>query len=239
MMPIVRTAMRQAALATCGLMATAALAQVPAAAPENVVSLMASATVEVAKDQMSVVFTTTREGADAGVVQSQLKQALDAALAEARKVAKPTQLEVQTGNFSLSPRYTPKGTINGWAGSTELVVEGRDMPAIAQLTGRISTMTIARVGFSLSREAREKVEADVSAQAIARYRAKAEQVAKQFGFTGFALREVQVSSNEAMPVGQPMLMRAQAAKIGDESLPVEAGKANVTASVSGSVKLTK
>ena len=64
-------------------------------------------------------------------------------------------------------------------------------------------------------------------------------MAKQFGFAGFALREVQVSSNEAMPVGQPMLMRAQAAKIGDESLPVEAGKANVTASVSGSVKLLK
>ena len=89
-MPIVRTAVRRAALAAWGLIATAAWAQVPAAAPENVVSLMASATLEVAKDQMSVVFTTTREGTDAGVVQSQLKQALEAALAEARKVVKAT-----------------------------------------------------------------------------------------------------------------------------------------------------
>lgn len=235
----VRSARTSGWLLALGLSANGALAQVPPAAPENVVSLTASATTEVAKDQMTVVFSVTREGSDAGAVQSQLKQALDAALAEARKVAKPTQLEVQTGNFSLSPRYTPKGTINGWAGSTELVVEGRDMPGIAQLTGRISTMTIARVSFSLSREAREKVEGEVSGQAIARYRAKAEQIARQFGFTGFALREVQVTSNESMPIGQPMLMRAQAAKIGDESLPVEAGKANVTASVSGSVKLLK
>lgn len=235
----VRSARTAGWLLALGLSATGALAQVPPAAPENVVSLTASATTEVAKDQMTVVFSVTREGSDAGAVQAQLKQALDLALAEARKVAKPTQLEVQTGNFSLSPRYTPKGTINGWAGSTELVVEGRDMPGIAQLTGRINTMTIARVSFSLSREAREKVESEVSGQAIARYRAKAEQIARQFGFTGFALREVQVTSNESMPIGQPMLMRAQAAKIGDESLPVEAGKANVTASVSGSVKLLK
>ena len=48
--------------------------------------------------------TTTREGQDAATVQSQLKQALDAALAEARKAARPGQVEVQTGNFSLYPR---------------------------------------------------------------------------------------------------------------------------------------
>ena len=35
------------------------------------------------------------------------------------------------------------------------VVEGRDVAGISQLTGRVSSMTIARVGFSLSREARE------------------------------------------------------------------------------------
>ncbi len=34
-------------------------------------------------------------------------------------------------------------------------------------------MTIARVGYSLSREARERLEGEVAAQAIARFRAKA------------------------------------------------------------------
>ena len=156
--------------------------------PQNVVSLSASATVEVSKDWLTVVFATTREGTDAGLVQSQLKQALDAALAEARKLAKPGQVEVQTGGFSLQPRYAPKGGINGWQGSAELIVEGRDTGAIAQLTGRVQSLSIARVGFSLSREAREKVEADVAAQAITRFRSRAEAVAKQFGFGGYVLR---------------------------------------------------
>jgi predicted secreted protein len=205
---------------------------------QNVVSLSASATVEVATDLLSVVFSTTREGSDAGTVQSQLKQALDAALAEARKVAKPGQVEVQTGNFALYPRYSPKGGINGWQGSAELIVEGRDTQAVAQLTGRITTMSIARVGFSLSREAREKVDAEVSALAINNFRARAETTSKHFGFSGYTLREVQVAGGEAG--AHTVMMRARASRVAaDEALPVEAGKASVTVMVSGSVQMTK
>ena len=116
-------------------------------------------------------------------MQNAVKQALDAALAEARKAARPGQLELQTGGFSLSPRYTnpTRGgtpTIGGWQGSAELVVEGRDMPAIASLVGRLSTMTVGRVAYSLSREQREKAEADVAAQAIARFRGRAAETAR-------------------------------------------------------------
>jgi predicted secreted protein len=206
--------------------------------PQNVVSLSASATVEVTKDLLTIVFTTTREGPDAGTVQSQLKQALDAALVEARRAARPGQLEVQTGNFSLYPRYTPKGGISGWQGNAELIVEGRDTQAVAQLAGRIQTMSIGRSGFSLSREAREKVDAEVSALAINNFRARAETTAKHFGFSGYTLREVQVSGNES---GGPMpVMRAQASRMAaDEALPIEAGRAAVTVMVSGSVQMTK
>ena len=129
--------------------------------PRGVVNISSSATLEVARDLMSVTFGTSREGADAAAVQSQLKQALDAALAEAKKAARPGQVDVQTGNFSLAPRYTNKGAVNGWQGSAELIVEGRDMQAIGQLSGRITTLTIGRVGYNLSRELREKVEGDV------------------------------------------------------------------------------
>ena len=207
--------------------------------PQNVLTLSASATTEVLRDWLVVTLSTTREGSDAATVQTGLKQALDAALAEARKAAKPGQLEVRTGGFSISPRYAPKGGISGWQGSTELVIEGRDTAAISQLAGRLPTMTVARVGFSLSREAREKVETDVAAQAIARFRALADAYAKQFGFGGYAIREVNVNSGSDGPV--PMQgMRAQAsmAMSADSALPVEAGKAAVTANVSGSVLMT-
>jgi predicted secreted protein len=214
-----------------------ALADTPP--PQNVVGLQASATREVTKDLLSVTLNTTREGTDAATVQSGLKQALDAALREAKKSAKPGEIDVSTGNFSIFPKYTNKGVISGWSGSAELVVEGKDIPGIAQLTGRITTLSIGRVQTGLSRESREKFENEVAAQAIAAYRAKAAEYAKQFGFTGFTLREVQVNANDfGGPV--PMMMKAsRGAADAAESLPVELGKGNVTVNVNGTVQLTK
>jgi predicted secreted protein len=206
--------------------------------PQGVLNLTASASVEVPRDLLQLSFSTTRDGPDAAAVQSQLKQALDAALTEARKVAKPGQVDVQTGAFSLTPRYGPKGGgITGWQGTAELVVEGRDIAAISQLAGRITTLTVGHATYSLSREAREKAEADASGQAIARYRARAAEYARQFGYAGYAIREVAVMSNDAAPPPRPMAMRAMAASTTNEDLPVEAGRTTVTVSVNGTIQM--
>ena len=222
------------------LLATlAATAQTVLPAPQNVLTLAASATTEVTRDWLGVTMSTTREGAEAAAVQAALRQALDAALVEARKAVKAGQLEVRTGGFSISPRYAPKGGISGWQGGAELVLEGRDTAAISQLVGRLATLTVARVGFSLSREAREKVETDVAAQAITRFRAIADAYAKQFGFSGYSIREVNVNASGDGPTPMPM-MRSQMAgpALSEASLPVEAGRANVTATVNGSVQMS-
>lgn len=233
-----------AASAACVLFATSVLAAVHAQTPppDGVLGLSASASVEVVKDVLSVTFSTAREGSDASAVQAQLKQSLDAALAEARKAARPGQVEVQTGNFSLYPRYAPstssgRSTINGWQGSAELIVEGRDMTAIGQLTARITTMTIAQVGFRLSREASQRVEAEIVADAIAAFRAKAASYARSFGYGAYSVREVTVSTNEPQPVPQPRLRMQASASPMAEALPVEAGKAVVTANVNGTVQM--
>ena len=229
---------RLLAAATLVLAGTAALADT-LPPPQGVVSLTSSATVEVTKDLLTISLATTKEGQDPAGVQSQLKQALDAALAEAKKSVKPGQLDVQTGNFSLQPRYTNKGVINGWLGTAELVVEGRDMPAIGQLTGRITTLTIAGLSYNISRELREKTEGEVAAQAIARYRAKAADYAKQFGYAGYAVREINVQSNDVGPI-RPMATYARAKAMsvsGDEALAVEPGKGSVTVTVNGTVQM--
>lgn len=208
----------------------------------DALNLSATATQEVSRDVLSLVFSTTKEGSDAAAVQNALKQALDAALAEARKAAKPGLVEVQTGNFSLYPRYAPKGGgINGWAGSAELLVEGKDATAIAQLSGRIATLSIARVGWGLSREAREKVEAEVAAQAISRFKARASEYARLFGYSSYGIGEVSVNSQDggAMPLAAAPAMRYKSAALVEEALPVEAGKATVSVNVSGVVQMTR
>ena len=133
---------RRISLATACVSALAGLASVPAMAeisrPENQVSLSASATREVPRDVLTITLATTRDGSDSATVQGQLKQTLDAALAEARKSAQPGALEVRTGSFGLYPRYSSNGRINGWQGSAELILEGKDMPRVAQVAGKLT-----------------------------------------------------------------------------------------------------
>ncbi|MBI5277036.1 MAG: SIMPL domain-containing protein [Burkholderiales bacterium] len=215
--------------------ATAAFAQTPP--PQNVLQLSANGTVEVTQDLLVLQLSTTKEGQDAAQVQAQLKSALEAALAEAKKNAAPGQLDVRTGNFALYPRHNRDGRIASWQGTAELVLEGRDFGRISQTAGKIATMTVSGSSFGLSREQRAKVETEAQDIAISRFRAKAAELTKGFGFTGYTLREVSVQANEPGFV-RPMMARAAAAEMPAASqVPVEAGKAAVTVTVSGSVQL--
>jgi predicted secreted protein len=207
---------------------------------ENVVSFSTSANLEVTKDLLSVTLQVVRDGTDAATVQSGLKQVLDAALADAKKSAVPGQMEVRTGNFSLNPRYGRDGKINGWQGQAELVLEGKDLPRVAQTAGRLNGMNVVNVSQSLSRELTEKHDAQVTADAIQKFRVRAAELAKQFGFAGYTLREVNVQSVEQVNPPRPMYrMNAEAAAMSSAPVPVEAGRGTLTSTVSGSVVLTK
>jgi predicted secreted protein len=209
--------------------------------PEGVVTLASSATVQVPNDWIAVQFSTSKEGTDANAVQAALKDALGAALAQARMVARPDgHVEVQGGGFSLQPRFNSKGVVNGWSGTTSLVVQGRDMGTIAELAGKVQSMTVGSLDYSVSREARERVEGELAAQAIARFRAKAADYAKAFGYGSFAIREVNVNVDNNQPP-RPYAMKAMARGVSADSapMPVEAGSGTVTANVNGSVQLSK
>lgn len=221
----------------------AAVLQAPARAqmmppPQNVVQLAASGTLEVAQDLLTLSMSTTRDGPDAATVQNQLKLALDTALAEAKKAAQPGAMDVRTGNFTLGPRYSRDGKINGWQGTAELVLEGRDFARISTTAGKIQTLTMGGVSFGLSREQRAQVEGEVQAAAIERFKAKAGEIAKGFGFSGYTLREVSVNANDQGFVPRPRMMAMEAkAAMADAAVPVEAGKTTVMVTVSGTVQL--
>jgi predicted secreted protein len=206
----------------------------------NVAQLSAVGSVEVQQDLLSISMNTTRDGADASAVQTQLKQALDTALALAKQAAAPGQMDVRTGNFSLYPRYGKDGKLNGWQGSTELVLEGKDFARITATAGKIQTLTLANVSFALSREQRARVEGEAQTLAIERFKAKAGEIAKGFGFGSFTLREVAVNSNDQGPSPRPYAMAMQAKSAmasSDSAVAVEAGKSTVIVSVSGSVQM--
>ena len=207
--------------------------------PRNVAQLSARGAVEVQQDELILTLGASADGKDAANVQAQLRQVVDAALKVARSQAEAPQMEVRTGQFSLYPRNGRNGEITGWQGRAELVLQGRDFARITATAARIQGMPIANVGFGLSRSESERAEREAQSQAIEAFKARAATLTKAFGFAGYALREVSVSSQGQMPLPRQrmMAMEAKISSMADSALPVEAGKSTVEVTVSGSVQM--
>lgn len=224
-------------IVTVALLASAVgiRAQELRAPPQNVLQLSAAGAVDATQDLLTISLATSRDGMDAATVQRQLTAAVDSALALVKPAAQPGQLEVRTGRFGLAPRWTAQGRIDGWTGTAEILLEGRDFARITQAASKVQTLSVQAVSFGLSREERERAEHDAQAAAVQRFRAKAGELARSFGFTGYELREVTVSANDQGFM--PMRMAAPAAVASAAPVPVEPGKSAVRVTVSGSVQL--
>ncbi len=218
---------------------TLAAAQVvPVAPPQNVVQLSANASVEVQQDWLVLTMNTVRDGTDAAQVQAQLKQALDGALLQVRPLVQPGQLDVRTGNFNLYPQHGRDGRITGWQGRVELVLEGRDFALIGAAAGKVQTLTMDGVQFSLSRAQRARAQDQAQAMAITGFKGHADTIATGFGFATYSLREIAVHASDQGQAPRPRMLAVRAKGVASEAaVPIEAGKTEVTVTVSGTVQL--
>lgn len=207
------------------------------AAPHQVLHLSASAHTEVAQDWLVMTLAVQKEGLQAPAVQKQLNAVLSAALAVATPLAKPGAVEVSTGEMNVSPRYGREGKVNGWTGSAQLVLQGRDAVQIATLATRLQELTVAQIDWQLSPEQKIAAESRIQAEAVVRFQSKAQALTQQFGFGAYTLREVRVSAQETGegPVMPRMAMASMDAA--PARMPTLAGKSRVVVNVSGSIVL--
>lgn len=237
------------ALATLAI-AFAAQAQIATPAPKNVIGLSASATIEVDHDWITMSMSANAQGKTAKEVQEALKASTAAALTIINESmpskAKMTtaagvsldRMRVQTRNFNVRPSYGRDGKINAWQGTSAITIEGGDIALIGETGGKITTMTVSGGSFTTSRELRAAMEARLTAMAIEKFKANANLAAKEFGFSGYALREASINTGEqgGVPVPQMAMMMKSVMDEG-APIPMEAGKGVLHATVAGSVEL--
>ena len=230
-----RTVFLALSLSSLMALSPAASAQGNPAATEQVLTFSASARQEVSQDWLTVVARAQFEGKDPAAVQAQLNAIVQAALARLQPL--PDQIEVRSAQFGIYPRHDAQGRLTAWQGQADLVIEGRDFAQVGQLAAGLARMTVTQASFSLSRQARQQLEAQVQSQAVQSFRQRAQALARDFGFSGYSLRQVSVSSVERPePVMQPRMLMAEAAAA-PASLALAAGKEDVRITVSGSIVL--
>jgi predicted secreted protein len=213
-------------------------ARASSAALNQVLHLSASAHTEVSQDWLVIRLSVQKEGLLALAVQKQLYAILTSALAVATPMAKPGALEVKTGEMSVSPRYGRDGKMNGWVGSAQLVLQGRDLDQITTLAGRMSDFTVSQIDWRLSPEHKTAAEARIQAEAVAQFQSKAQALTTQFGFAAYTFKEVHVSAQEVGEgVVMPRMAMAQTETPAPMPVPGVAGKSHVVVNISGSIVL--
>ncbi|MDD5001454.1 MAG: SIMPL domain-containing protein [Thiomonas arsenitoxydans] len=228
-------------IAACALFisATACFSQKnPALLPVQQITLSATASVPVPQDVLTLSLTTQREALDAQSVQTQLKAALEQALAQAKRSNLGPALEVHTGHFHVSPRTDRNGKVSGWAGSAELVLQGRDFARLGELAGQLTTLTVANASFALTEPQRQAAQSQAQSQAIALFLQRAQEAAKSFGYASFSLLEASLNANDFGGGRPPLMAMSTRAAAAEAPLPLEAGVTTVSVTVSGSVQLT-
>jgi len=194
--PTMRRALCGAALAVSAAMSSIAVAQAApdAAKPDRpTLSLSAAATSEVAQDKVTITLANEIEGNDQAKLSQQLNQLLEATLAEAKR---NTAVTARSGNYNVWANTDRNGRITTWRGRAELILESKDFGAASKLAGELSRqMAVSNVSFSLSREAREAEEQRLLAEAAKAFTTRATQAAKAFGFSGYAVKQLDLSGS--------------------------------------------
>lgn len=207
----------------------------------DMVQLSSSATVSASQDFLKINLTTTKEGMEASQVQEQLKKAVDETLKQLKNNSGALQYAVNTGNFSLSPRYNNQGKVNGWQGTAEMSIEGKDFAAITQASGAVKSMVINSITFSLSEEKRLEAVSKAQTIAIDRFKQKSQTIAKSFGFSSYNLKNVVITDTgfESEPIftARSKNMAFAMADVAPSPVPVQAGSSDVVVKVSGSILL--
>ncbi|GAB2182283.1 SIMPL domain-containing protein [Denitratisoma sp. agr-D3] len=166
---------------------------------------------------------------------AELARKVNGAIAQALALAKKTPaVQTRSGNTWTSPIYGKNDrAIVAWRMRSELLLESRDLPALAELVGQLqNTLGVGQIHLQPAPETRGKAEDQATQDAIALFRDKAKQIARQLG-RDYRIVQLNVNSSRGQIYApKAMALRAEAA-----ALPLEAGESQVTVTVSGQIEV--
>lgn len=245
---VAATARRVALALSAMSLAAPALAQDPGIVPPRDANATALHLVErgermVKRDRLTAEIRVEAENADPARLQAEINRRMAAALEHAKAVAAVT---VTTGGYHVyqSPPRPPaadRGSANQasprWQGTQSLLLQSRDAAALLALAGTLQQqgLVLSSLAYELTPEAARAVEDELTKEALARLRQRAERVADDLGLTVERIRDLQVGNADgAQPVPRSFYSAARAAT----PAPVaEPGDATVSVSVSAEVLL--
>ncbi|MGD9602700.1 MAG: SIMPL domain-containing protein [Gammaproteobacteria bacterium] len=201
------------------------------------VDLAADAEQQVDNDLLIATLYTEHEGRRQAEIATRVNDTMSWALAQVKQVR---DVKAQTAQYSTYPVYANNGTtVTGWRARQAVRLEGRDAQKLGDLVGTLQEkLAVESIGFGVSRERRDAAESALTAEALAKFQARAQQVAAALGRTGYRVVRLNIGTAGHGPAP---IMRHEAMMMAtkDAASPAqfEAGTRAIGVTVAGTIQL--
>lgn len=218
-------------------LALAAPAMAAEPQPMNRVDFQTEVSQVLPNDLLRATLSVEVNDHDPAAVARGLTLAMNNALARAK--AFPT-VKVSSGNQRNWPIYGKTQKLESWRGRAELTVESKDFKAAGELLAQLQdSLQLQGLGFVVSEETRQDIEKQLTSEAIAAFRSKADAVRQAWGAKGYQLVQMNLGSTGGGYFPRAPMMMAMKASA-DEAAPVPemaGGESRLSVSVNGTIQL--
>lgn len=201
------------------------------------VSFRVEAAREVQNDQVSALLQAHAEARDAAKLADEINSTMHWALQQVKAVKDVTP---QSGNYRTYPIYDKRKIVR-WRGVQELRLESQNVAALSRLLGILQArLQMQSMRFSVSPVARDAVEDELIAEALAAFGKRASLIAGSLNASGYELVNVNIDSLDrppVMPMHAESMARVSAAFVAPPA--VEQGSSRIGVQVSGSIRLLR
>lgn len=197
------------------------------------INLSVSAGESVENDILKAVLFAQQEGNDAARLAREVNRNISRAVEQAKGV---TGVKVQTLDYSTSPIYR-KQSITGWRVRQSIRLESRDAASLSKLIGSLQEhLGVSNITYALSPEGRKAIEDKLIANAISRFKQRAELISNEMEQSGYRMVQMNINSDRITP--RPVQMRAMTMEMkGAPSPTLEAGSQRVVVNINGTIEL--
>lgn len=200
----------------------------------NQISLQASASEQVANDQLVATLLVQENGHDPATLANKVNKKMTQLIKKAQSFP---QVKYQTINYNSRPVYK-NGVITSWQVSQNIQLISHNFDQLGRLVSQVNDLsTVQSMQFHVSDQQIETTQTKLTEQAIAAFRQKAQMITQQFGKSNYHLVHINVGNNYVQPPQHRVMRSAMAAESMDVAPALSAGTNKVTVNINGTIEL--
>ncbi|QGM80150.1 SIMPL domain-containing protein [Otariodibacter oris] len=204
---------------------------------ESIFHFSTKVTRTVEKDLMQAQIYSRQTGKNLTDIKKSVSVNLNKVLEDIKQYS---TINVSTNGISNRADYDNDGKVIGWVAEGQILLQSKDFDAMAKVLETLgSEVAIDYVNFSVSPEAQAALEDEMTVEIINQFKHKAEVIQKSLQAKNYVLGEITLNTpNSGGQYQRPMpIMYAtkSLSSMEDDSLPLEAGTGEVSATASGKI----